>query len=137
ECAVRPVLRRTQRVEVVREHLLALADLLCDTRLQRIVSAKVADTRAALHLNEATRDDAPGDVEVEESKVSSLEADLVTQLVSPLLQYTIQIKVRIERDDDLVLEDTLVLEVQTRESEAERFRPLSRRRDELERESSG
>jgi hypothetical protein len=113
ERAVRAVLGRALRIEVVREDLLALRDLLGDARLQRVVCAEVADARVALHLDEAARDDPPGDVEVEEPEVRALEADLIAELVGLLFQYAVQIEVCVERDDDLVLEDTLVFEVET------------------------
>ena len=119
ERAVRAVLGRTLRIEVVREHLLALADLLGDARFERVVGSEVADARVALHLDEAARDDAPGDVEVEEPEVRALEADLVAQLVGSLLQHAVQLEMRVEGDDDLVLEDALVFQVEAREREAQ------------------
>jgi hypothetical protein len=137
ERAVRAVLGRTLRIEVVREHLLALADLLGDARFERVVGSEVADARVALHLDEAARDDAPGGVEVEEPEVRALEADLVAQLVGSLLQHAVQLEMRVERDDDLVLEDALVFQVEAREGQAQGFRPLRRRRDELQREPAG
>ena len=67
-------------------------------------SGESADARVALHLDEAARDDAAGDVEVEEPEVGPRLADLVAQLVGCLLQHAVQLEVRVERNDDLVLE---------------------------------
>src|SRR6185312_7650594 len=53
------------------------------------------------------------------------------------LQHAIELEVRVERHDDLVLEDALVLQVETRKREAEGYCTLRRRRDEFQREPSG
>jgi len=47
-----------------------------------------------------------------------------------LLEHAVQLKVRVERHDDLVLEDALVFQVEARRREAQGSRPLCRRRDE-------
>ena len=117
-----------------RQHLLALCDLRGDAVPQRVVGGEVAHGRVALHLDESARDRPLRGVQVEEPEVRTLEADLVAQLVGDLLQHAVQLEVRVERNDDLVLEDALVLQVEARERESEGFRALRRRRDELQRE---
>ena len=56
ERAVWAILWRALRVVVVRQHLLALANLLCDSRLEHVILREVANARIALHLDEAARD---------------------------------------------------------------------------------
>jgi hypothetical protein len=72
------------------------------------------DARVALHLDEAARDAPPGDVEVEEPEVRALEADLIAEFVGLLFQYAVQLEVRVERDDDLALENALVFQIKAR-----------------------
>ena len=101
------------RVEVIREHLFALRDLLHDPRPKRVVRREVADARVALHLDEAARDRPASDVQVEKAQIGPLETDLVPELVRAALQHTVQLQMRIEGEHDLVLEDALVLQIET------------------------
>ena len=74
---VRPIDARPVRIEVVRKHLLALADLLRDAVLELVVGTEIADLVVGLHLDETARNQTPRNIEVEEGEVGSLEADFV------------------------------------------------------------
>ena len=78
-------------------------------------SSNVADLVVALHLHQSAGDNPLSNVEIEQSKVGSLETDLVSDLLRMLLEGAVEFEVGVERYDDLVLEDTLVLQEQARQ----------------------
>ena len=49
---------------------------------------------------------------------------VIAHFLSALLQRLVQLQVRVQRHDDLVLENALVFEEQTRERQAHRLGPL-------------
>lgn len=109
--AVRPVVRRAVRVEVIRENLLALCDLLYDPRPKRVVRRQIALSPVALHLDEAARDRPASNVRSKKAQIGSLEADLIAEFVRAALQHTVQLRCA-SREHDLVLEDALMLQIE-------------------------
>ena len=119
-------------IEMIGENLLAPGDLLCDVALQLVVCTKIPYTRIALHFHKATYNCPGCCIQVKERKIRAFEADLIVQFFRMALKHTVQFEVRIERNQNLVPEHTLIVEVESCESQAKDFRALGRRRDQLE-----
>jgi hypothetical protein len=124
------------RIKVVREDLHALLHLLCDMRLELVERAKVANLVIALDLDESAGDKTLGSVKVKKRQVCPFEANFVTDLLGLLPQRPVEIEVRIQRDDDLLCEDALVLKVHARERKAKRLCTLRGGRNQLQRKST-
>ena len=109
---------------MIGQDVLGLSDLISDGRLQLRVGSHITHLAVALHFDQPTCHHTACWVEVEQGKVSPTEADFIAHFLSALLQRLVQLQVRVQRHDDLVLENALVFEEQTRERQAHRLGPL-------------
>ena len=113
EQAVRSVFWCAMGVEMVRQDLLALGDLFCNAILQLIIGAKISHTRIALHFHKATCDCASCRIQIKKCQICTFEADLIAQLFSMIFEYAVEIEVGIERYQNVISQNPLIVEIET------------------------
>jgi hypothetical protein len=97
-------------IEMMRQDLLAPGDLFCDVALQLVVCTKISHTRITLHFHKAAYNCPGCCIQVKERKIRAFEANLIVQFFRVAFKHTVQFEVRIERQQNLVPEHTLIVE---------------------------
>ncbi|KFB73539.1 MAG: hypothetical protein AW09_001202 [Candidatus Accumulibacter phosphatis] len=135
--AIGPINRFAMRIKVVRQDLLGLRNLLGNRRFELLIGCHVAKLRVAFHFHQSAGDHSAIWIKVEQRQVGATEADLIAKFHRVLAQSTVQLQMRIQRDNNLVQENALMFKEQARQRQAHRLCALRRRRKQLQCEAPG
>ncbi|ESU51810.1 hypothetical protein P376_0218 [Streptomyces sp. HCCB10043] len=122
--SVHPIRGGVGRIKGLGEDGLAPSELLGHLGFEALVGTDVVERGVALDLDEAAGDGPGPRVEVEQGKVAALEGEGVAEFPRLAAGFGVQLGVGVQRDDDLVVQCALVVQVEAGQGQAEYFRAL-------------